>query len=59
MNKENFYDKFNIMIIGDEKVGKSTIIERYVKNLNKDISIKNSQVIENKQWVLNVTKKQK
>jgi GTPase SAR1 family protein len=42
------------MIIGDEKVGKSTIIERYFKNLNKDISIKNSQVIENKQWLLNI-----
>lgn len=26
---EKYFDKFNIMIIGDEKVGKSTILERY------------------------------
>ena len=29
------YDKFNIMLIGDEKVGKSTILERY-----KEIDLK-------------------
>ena len=23
------YDKFNIMVLGDEKVGKTTILERY------------------------------
>jgi hypothetical protein len=28
MNSEKIFDKFNIMIIGDEKVGKSAIIER-------------------------------
>lgn len=28
---ENYADKFNIIIIGDEKVGKSTIIERYLQ----------------------------
>ena len=28
LNSEKIFDKFNIMIIGDEKVGKSAIIER-------------------------------
>jgi len=28
MESDRVYDKFNIMIIGDEKVGKTSILER-------------------------------
>jgi len=28
MDSEKIFDKFNVMIIGDEKVGKSAILER-------------------------------
>jgi len=28
MDVEKIFDKFNIMIIGDEKVGKTSILER-------------------------------
>jgi len=28
MESEKIFDKFNIMIIGDEKVGKTSILER-------------------------------
>lgn len=28
---EKPFDKFNIMLIGDEKVGKSTLLERYLQ----------------------------
>ncbi len=30
-NKKKYEDKFNVMIIGDEKVGKTAILERYLK----------------------------
>lgn len=29
MEADKVFDKFNIMIIGDEKVGKTSILERY------------------------------
>lgn len=33
MQKKNYDDKFNIMLIGDEGVGKTSIIERYCNNI--------------------------
>ncbi len=32
MNNKRINDKFNIMIIGDVNVGKTTILERYINN---------------------------
>jgi small GTP-binding protein len=32
--QDKYFDKFNIMIIGDEKVGKTSILERYFYFLN-------------------------
>ncbi len=54
MNSEKYFDKFNIMIIGDEKVGKSTILERYIVyslNIKLDTSIKTIPMTENRLWV--------
>jgi GTPase SAR1 family protein len=53
MKSEKYTEKFNIMIIGDEKVGKSSILERYniykyKKNIIKDILTKSLVQIENK-----------
>lgn len=31
MDRNKYSDKFNIMIIGDEKVGKTAILERHLK----------------------------
>jgi GTPase SAR1 family protein len=62
MNQDKYFDKFNIMIIGDEKVGKSSILERYIFNIPNintlfklDILTKNLQMTENKQWEWSVT----
>jgi len=50
MNTEKYFDKFNIMIIGDEKVGKTSILERYnlFFILILDIFIKLTQMIESR-----------
>jgi len=42
MEKKKYEDKFNIMIIGDEKVGKTTILERY---MNKTFHFERKQTI--------------
>ena len=34
MNSSKLFDKFSVMIIGDEKVGKSSLIERLIKLFN-------------------------
>ena len=39
---KKYEDKFNIMIIGDEKVGKTTILERY---MNKTFHFERKQTI--------------
>lgn len=38
------FDKFSVMIIGDEKVGKSSLIERLYLIIIKDILIANIQM---------------
>lgn len=57
MNSEKVFDKFNIMIIGDEKVGKTSILERQFSNNIIDISQKSTQMTEDKLWEWNVMKK--
>ncbi len=59
MNSDKIFDKFNIMIIGDEKVGKTSILERYLLliELILDISQKNTLMIEDKLSALNVMRK--
>ena len=53
MNTEKYFDKFNIMIIGDEKVGKTSILERLVY-FNYSLRYFNKKYTEDRKQTLGV-----